>query len=115
MYLRDPIIPVTQGGAAELVTQDQKNWLLLREPTEDERAGQEEVRGWGSSHWDPNQWLRSAFHTHAVLRHHSINYSTIVQICLSKEHKKTCLSLIFKSFNKSRVYEKRIVNTSAKE
>lgn len=70
MHLRDVIIPGTQGRAAELVTQDQKNWLLLREPREDGRAGQEEVRGWGSSHWDPNQWPRSAFHTHAELRHH---------------------------------------------
>lgn len=46
------------GGETQLVTWDQKNQLIKEEPREGDKEGKWESGGWGSSPWDPRQWLR---------------------------------------------------------
>lgn len=44
-----------------LVTQvERHSWsqLIQEEPREGDKEGKWESGGWGSSHWDPRQWLR---------------------------------------------------------
>lgn len=46
------------GGETQLVTWDQKSQLIQEEPRERDKEGKQESGRWGSSHWEPRQWLR---------------------------------------------------------